>query len=85
VFERCDDAVDAVDTPIGRVPAPGTLPTEGLDMTEEQLAAALAVHPDEWTAQMPQVHQHFAQFGDGLPQPLRDELAALERRLEQAG
>ena len=30
------------------------------------------------------IHEHFATFGDRLPQPLRDQLAALEQRLDSA-
>jgi phosphoenolpyruvate carboxykinase (GTP) len=39
------------------------------------------VDPEEWKAQLPQVHQHFAQFGDRLPRELSAQLEALEERL----
>ena len=42
VFRRCDDAVEAVDTPIGRVPTPGSLNTDGLDMPEDELEQILS-------------------------------------------
>ena len=32
VFRRCDDAAEARDTPIGRVPTPDSLNTDGLDI-----------------------------------------------------
>jgi phosphoenolpyruvate carboxykinase (GTP) len=64
------------------VPAPGTLDTEGLDLSADDLAALLEVDPGLWKAQLPQVHAHFARFGDDLPQELRDQLAELEQRLE---
>jgi phosphoenolpyruvate carboxykinase (GTP) len=81
VFRRCDDEADAVETPIGLVPAEGSLDTEGLGMTADELAALLEVDPDEWRAELPLIHEHFATFGDRLPQTLRDELGALEKRL----
>src|SRR3954451_15105867 len=59
VFNRCDDAAEAVDTPIGRVPAADALPTEGLDLGAEQLQELLKVDPEEWKSQLPQVHEHF--------------------------
>ena len=43
VFRRCDDAAEARDTPIGRVPTPGSLNTDGLDMPEDELEEILAV------------------------------------------
>src|SRR6516162_7041465 len=38
VFERAAGTAAAVDTPIGRLPAPGALDTEGLDVTDAQVA-----------------------------------------------
>jgi phosphoenolpyruvate carboxykinase (GTP) len=40
-----------------------------------------AVDPEEWRAQLPQIHEHFAKFGDALPEELRVQLGALEERL----
>jgi phosphoenolpyruvate carboxykinase (GTP) len=82
IFQRCDDAAEAQDTPIGRVPAPGAIDTGGLDVSEEDMAALLRVDPEEWKAQLPQVHEHLARFGDRLPGAVRAQLEALERRLE---
>ena len=79
-----DGEADAVDTPIGRVPAPGALDTDGLDISAEDLAALLSVDPEDWKNELPSIHEHYATFGDRLPQALRDQLAALEQRLEHA-
>jgi phosphoenolpyruvate carboxykinase (GTP) len=78
VFRRCDDDVAAVETPIGRLPAPDALPTEGLDVSPEALAELLRFDPEAWAAQLPQVREHLAKFGDRLPDPLRGQLARLE-------
>ncbi|MDQ4040426.1 MAG: hypothetical protein M3141_01595 [Actinomycetota bacterium] len=40
--------------------------------------------PQEWQGQLPQVHEHFARFGDRLPAALREQLAALESGLRSA-
>jgi phosphoenolpyruvate carboxykinase (GTP) len=81
IFRRCDDEADAVDTPVGRVPAPGALDTTGLDLPEDALAELLEVDPEEWKTQLPQMRQHFAAFGEDLPVELRGQLDALEQRL----
>ena len=70
-LERIDGTAAAIDTPIGRVPTPEALDTEGLDMTEEQLQAALAVNIEEW----------FDKIGGAVPSSLRDELQSLKLRL----
>jgi phosphoenolpyruvate carboxykinase (GTP) len=81
VFRRCDDEADAVETPIGRLPAEGSLETEGLDVSEEALRELLAFDADAWRAQLPQVRDHLAKFGDRLPEPLRRQLADLESQV----
>ncbi|HEY0358872.1 MAG TPA: phosphoenolpyruvate carboxykinase (GTP), partial [Mycobacteriales bacterium] len=81
VIERLEGKVDAVDTPIGRVPAAGALDVDGLDVTPEQIAAALAVDVEEWKTEIPQVTEWFEKFGDKLPTVLWAELDALKARL----
>jgi phosphoenolpyruvate carboxykinase (GTP) len=83
VFRRCEGAADALETPIGNVPAAGALNTEGLEISEDDVAELLAVDPGEWKVELPAIHQHFARFGRHLPDQLHDQLADLERRLGQ--
>ena len=81
VFERCDGQAAAQDTPIGRVPAEGALNTEGLDIAPEDMAKVLDVDPEEWKAQLPRIREHYAIFGDDLPDELARQLEVLEQRL----
>ena len=81
VVERIDGQAAAVETPIGHVPAPGSLHTEGLDLSEEALARALAVDVEEWRAEVPQIQEWFERFGDDLPTVLWTELDGLRARL----
>jgi phosphoenolpyruvate carboxykinase (GTP) len=48
------------------------------------MAKLLDVDPDEWRAQLPQLREHLAKFGDDLPEQVSRELDALEERLEAA-
>jgi phosphoenolpyruvate carboxykinase (GTP) len=82
VIDRLEGLAAAVETPIGHVPAPGSLDIEGLDMTPEAIEKALAVDVEEWKAEIPQIEEWFAKFGDDLPSVLRDELETLRARLE---
>ncbi len=81
IFRRCDDEADAVETPIGLVPSEDAIDTEGLDLAPGAMGKLLKVDPEEWQAQLPQVQQHFAQFGDDLPDGLREQLEKLEGKL----
>jgi phosphoenolpyruvate carboxykinase (GTP) len=81
IFRRCDDEAEAVETPIGLVPAQGAIETGGLDLSASAMEELLKVDPDEWKVQLPQFRQHFASFGEALPDELRSQLEALEGRL----
>ncbi|MFI7541058.1 phosphoenolpyruvate carboxykinase (GTP) [Actinoplanes sp. NPDC049599] len=81
IVERLDGTADAVETPIGHVPTPDALDVSGLDLSREQLEAVLRVDADEWRAEIPQVEEWFAKFGDKLPTVLWSELDALKSRL----
>ncbi|TIC82691.1 phosphoenolpyruvate carboxykinase (GTP) [Nocardioides sp. GY 10127] len=82
VVERIDGEAAAVETPIGHVPTPESLDTDGLDMTAAELEAALAVDVDEWRAELPGLTEWFEGFGDDLPTVLWNELDSLRSRLE---
>jgi len=81
IVERVAGKGDAVETPIGYVPAPGTIDTSGLDIPEEQMAELLNVEVEEWLNEIAYIREHYERFGNRLPQALSDELAALEARL----
>jgi len=84
VFERCDGKVDAQDSPIGRLPEPGGLDTQGLDLPADKLAKLLSVDIEGWLEEVPRIREHFAKFGDRLPRQMQDNVAALEQRLRAA-
>jgi len=81
IFRRCEETATTRETLVGLVPGPGEIDLAGLDISEEAMAELLAVDPEAWKAQIPQVREHFARFGDDLPAELRDQLDTLEKRL----
>ena len=81
VIDRMEGQAAAVETPIGHVPAPGSLDIDGLDVTEEDLAKAVAVDVEEWKKEIPEISEWFEKFGDQLPAVLWTELDGLKARL----
>ena len=81
VIERIEGKAAAVETPIGHVPTPESLDVDGLGLTDAQLEKALAVDVEEWKAEIPQIEEWFAKFGDQLPVQLQVELDGLKERL----
>ena len=81
IFRRLDGEASGTTTPIGTVPSTADLDLAGLDVPIEDVEAALTVDADEWRAELPGIRAYFDELGERLPDALRDELAALERRL----
>jgi phosphoenolpyruvate carboxykinase (GTP) len=84
IFRRCDGNADAVDTAIGLLPPVGAggIETDGLDISTEAMEELLTVDAAGWKDQLPQMHEHYAEFGDKLPHALRAQLRTLEDRLK---
>ena len=83
IVERVSGKGEAVETPIGYLPAPGAIDTNGLDVTDEQIAELLNVDVEEWLNEIESIREHYARFEETLPKALSDELAALEARLRE--
>jgi len=81
VFRRCEGTADAADTPIGRVPTPGALDSDGLAIGDGDLEELLKVDPAEWIGEVEPIREFYAQFGEKLPGELHAQLDALEQRL----
>ena len=83
IVERVAGNGEAVETPIGYLPASGAIDTTGLDVTDAQMEELLNVDVEEWLNEIESIREHYARFEETLPQALSDELAALEARLRE--
>ena len=81
IFERVSGRGEAVDTPIGRLPAPGAIALDGLELRDGTLDELLRVDRDAWRAELQLIGEHFDGFGERLPAALRAQLGALAERL----
>lgn len=81
VFGRTKGTADAVDTPIGRLPAPGSLDVSGLKLAAGALEKLLSMDMEGWINEVPLIKRHFETFGDRLPKELHEELKRLEEGL----
>ncbi len=81
VFDRCNGNGEVVDTAIGKLPTKEALDLSGLDITDADLDAILAVDSEGWKGAIPQIRDHFAQFGDKMPSELNAAVDQLETAL----
>ena len=75
IIQRCQNKIDAKETPIGYVPIKGDIDTSGLDITDENLDALFTIDPDQWLAEMNEIKEYFNEFGERLPKQLLNEHA----------
>jgi phosphoenolpyruvate carboxykinase (GTP) len=83
IVERLEGVAAARETPIGRVPAHGSLDLEGTGVSQEQQDLLLEVDPVVWLEEAKRIGEAYAGFGDRLPAILWEEHAALIERVLQ--
>ena len=83
IFRRCEGRAEAIETEIGLLPpvGEGGIDIDGLDISDETMKELLAIDKEGWKQQLPQMHEHYAQFGEKLPKALHDQLDSLDARL----
>jgi phosphoenolpyruvate carboxykinase (GTP) len=84
VIERCDGRGEAEETVIGLVPPVDEIDIAGAEVTAAQMEELLTMNPLDVSAQLGQVAEHLASFGDRLPTEIRAQLDELERRTGDA-
>ena len=84
VIRRLEGTAQAVETPIGNIPASGELDLQGLSISDEQMNELFAINPQSWLAECDLTEQYYANFGDRVPAALVQELQGLRDRLQAA-
>ncbi len=79
--ERVAGTARAAETPIGFVPRAEDLDLAGLDVPLQNIHELLRVDQPAWQAEIADIEKHFAQFGDRLPERLREQVKNLQERL----
>lgn len=79
--KRVDGTVDAIASPVGLIPEHGDLDLGGLDIPPEDMRELMSINREEWKSEIPDIEQHFAQFGNHLPERLKQQFFEFIRRL----
>jgi len=82
IFDRVDGKANATKTAIGYLPSPSDIDISGLDVSAADMNALLSLDSDGWKSALPQMRDHYAQFGAKLPAPLTTALNELESSLK---
>ena len=80
ILKRCEGKVDAKETAIGYVPYAEDINLEGIqDFDIETLKTILEVDKAAWAKEAEGIEEFYKQFGDKLPQELRNQLETLKK------
>lgn len=82
IVERVSGEGKAVKTPIGYMPTSDAIDTNGLDVSSEDIAELLKVNKDEWLKEVASIREHYATYGEKMPNELKAQLESLENRLK---
>ena len=80
IIKRCEGEVDAKETAIGYVPYAEDINLEGIqDFDIETLKSILEVDKAAWAKEAEGIEEFYKQFGDKLPEELKNQLATLKK------
>ncbi|MFA7663384.1 MAG: phosphoenolpyruvate carboxykinase (GTP) [Clostridia bacterium] len=83
ILKRCEDAIDAVDSPIGFMPKAEDINLEELEFSIDRLKSILDSDKSVWTEEAKEIENFYTtKFGETLPKELYKQLADLKDRLK---
>jgi phosphoenolpyruvate carboxykinase (GTP) len=74
IFNRLDNEDNAVESPKGFIPKPGSINIEGLDLSVERMNKLFEVHKEEGLAEMESIREYYDSFKGHVPKELYAEL-----------
>jgi phosphoenolpyruvate carboxykinase (GTP) len=80
ILGRCTGKAHAVESPVGYMPSPEDINTEGLDLDPAVLKDLLTIEPADWKAEVENQGEFFGKF-ENVPAAIQREYASLRKRL----
>lgn len=83
IIERANAKAEAVKTPIGYVPAPGSIDLKGLDLPEGTMEELFRIDREGWLDELKSSEVFFKKFGERFPKRLWQEYEDLSARINE--
>ncbi len=80
ILARCNNEVDAVESPIGYLPKPEDIDIEGTSITLDVLKGLLSIDKESWMQEVEDQKAHLARF-EKLPAEIKAQYEALASRI----
>ena len=85
IIDRCEDRIDANESPIGYLPGARDIDVTGLDISDADLDTLTSIDTQQWQAEVASIGEYLASYGARLPAALRVELARVADALDAKG
>ncbi|MFA6358073.1 MAG: phosphoenolpyruvate carboxykinase (GTP) [Candidatus Omnitrophota bacterium] len=85
ILDRCNNKVNAMQTPIGYLPYPFDIDMTGIKLSDKAMDTLLKVDKDEWLEELKGISKFLGDFKKDLPKELWDEYNALLEKLKKYG
>lgn len=80
ILARCNNEVEAVESPIGYLPKPEDIDIEGTDIDMDTLKGLLSIDKEAWAEEVKDQEAHLAKF-EKLPAEIKAQYENLKKRL----
>ena len=81
IIKRCNNEIDAQETPIGFLPKSEDINTSGLTITDEAMEELVLVDNQKWIDEMAGIREYFEEYEERLPEKLLEEHAKVIKAL----
>ena len=81
MIKRVEGKADAVETPIGHLPAEGELNLDGIELGEEARDKLFGFDRAAWAAEFAGIGHYLDEYGPRMPQALKDQQAGIAAAL----
>ena len=75
IIKRCNNEIDAQETPIGFLPKSEDINTSGLTITDEAMEELVLIDNQKWIDEMAGIREYFEEYEERLPEKLLEEHA----------
>jgi len=81
IFERVEGKVEGRNSPVGVLPQTDELDVSGLGISDQIMQQLLSINISAWKNEANVIGEYYAQFGERMPDELKDQLQELKQRL----
>ena len=82
MIKRVQGRADAVETPIGNLPAEADINLAGIDLSDEARAKLFGYDRDGWRAEFASIGDYLDEYGPRMPEMLKNECERIVRELD---